>query len=343
MVWLTPHQLNPDSKFFCMKSFLQNEHDTYGIGCMFIYYTMSKNGFKDDVLNKSDEQCELDRALLEAVGFPDGVDGIQPNPDIEIIRRLLESGATLDHFVPFTNADNQHTTWLELANAFILSMKHIQKNDLLDVIIDNCRTWQSNMTLEPLRVALYQPFKSFSRILTATPLGLSFEFGLTRCWQKALGNKTCLNPILEFLRFSRSSDKDGHVINTKETKLEQLRTIAVHYNFTTTMKEDLRLLAESTTKKSFGDFSTFSRQSVRDNLLLVIEYISIGNSSNFAQSAIGRSYNLDGPLFWRYDTPTENNSSQMHWVVNTLQDAGIYGNVKINLENGLIKVSQKFS
>ena len=95
------------------------------------------------------------------------------------------------------------------------------------------------------------------------------------------------NPILEFLRFSRSLDEENAVVNSVETKFQQLKLIDENYNFARAVKEDLRILVDSDEQKGFGTFSTLSRQSVRDNLTHLIKYISDTRFNGFQLDIIG--------------------------------------------------------
>ena len=88
--------------------------------------------------------------------------------------------------------------------------------------------------------------RAFNRRLDATPLGYAFEYALEPFWRHLLKKRSCSNPILDFLVHSRSVDELGRQLNTKSEKNQQLEEISINYNFSTVLKEDLRILSEST-------------------------------------------------------------------------------------------------
>lgn len=244
-------------------------------------------------MNKSKDQIILDRQLIEAVGFPSTVNGIVPDPDLDKICELLQSGATFDHYVP--NDNNASHTW-QLTNAFILASKNDLSEFIIPSIIDNCIRWKiahtiirhdissstcwaAASTCWTVSVNSLQ-IKSFNRAINATPLGLCFAYPSGEHWRRVIIQRFCVNPILDFLVYSL----DLHITD-KETKFSQLIEIANNYNFATVLKADLRMLAEFAENQSVFTISNALQQ----NLKILFEFISNKHFDNgFDKTLISR-------------------------------------------------------
>jgi len=277
-VWLTPNKLNPRSKFYNWTELFNST--TCAISRVYWLKQGTTKEYRRFLNQKDEYQISKDRQLIEAIGFPVSINGVAPTPNFHAIQHLLEDGARLDHFVPEKNKDSD--TW-HIVNAFKLATKNTKADQIIALIFKYCKTWNYSHTITKNDLISNIQMRSFLRLVYGTPLGVSFEYALEKHWQVVIRNRSCINPILDFLRFSRRDDA-GNLLNSKSVQLSQLQEIANNYNFGTTLKEDLRLMDEFTDN---GHLPHTISATVQNNLKLVLHFITLHRPARFLENVIG--------------------------------------------------------
>jgi len=155
-------------------------------------------------------------------------------------------------------------------------------------------------------------------------LGRAFLNNSRISWRMQLSNRSCPNPIIAFLRMSRTDRPNGSIVNTNEDKILQLTEIAKFYNFGDTLKTDLNLLRK---------LGLFRHPTVKENLPVLFEFCTERMGSNFLRNCFGDTYGINDPISWRYKV-----NRKFAWLVVTLKNEGFDGIVRITNTPSGIKV-----
>jgi len=188
---------------------------------------------KNRMKNKTDIQKDLDRKLIEEIGNPIK----KPKINFSEIKKLVERGATIDHWVE-TDGGRE--------NAVLLA------------------GWNGSDEATETICYLIQKFdfiKTEEEGDYGSPLGRSIYNGYSKRTKSILETKTAKDPIYVFLR--RATWRQ-----TEDEKLELLEEIQKSYNFSKLIKEDL---------KKIKDEGQFNDSRVRQNLPILFKFCKTKN------------------------------------------------------------------
>lgn len=257
--WIGANKLNPNGRSY--KSNLE------GIGG-YDYYERYHKGdnwwteMKKRMNNKTEEQKDLDRRLVEAVGHSwfknENGKEVKPEINIEEVRKLGEMGATIDHWVERDGYEDRYTA-IQLA------------------------AW--NGSDEATEVLLYLEQKFDFNQKDNRGGDSSFAISMVDGFQKMsialLKTKKPENPIFSFLYWSFKQ--------TEDEKIELLEKMNETYNFSTLMKKDLRQIQNE---------NRFNYSYVRANLEILFKFCRSKKMN--LENVFGKSYEIDEPISWRY-------------------------------------------
>jgi len=272
----------------------------YGFDYFESHYAGQKwwEDMKNRIKNKTEMQKDLDRKLIEEIGNP------KENPKINLseIKKLVERGATIDHWVEYYGLPGSRL------NAVMLAADN-ESDEATELI---CYLIQQ-----------FDFIKTDERGGYYSPLGRSIENGYSERTKLILETKTAKDPIYAFLRraICQMEDEIFH------EKLELLEQIQKSYNFSKFIKEDL---------KKIKDKGEFNNPYVRRNLPILLKFCKSKNVE-FLEECFGKSYEIKNPISWRFKSGYKH-----HWVAEEIKKTFKTGKVSIENVQNQIKVFYYF-
>ena len=180
------------------------------------YYAGQKwwEDMKNRMKNKTEIQKDLDRKLIEEIGNPKE----KPKINLSEIKKLVEQGATIDH-------------WVEVGGSRFNAVMLAGLN----------RSDEATETICYL-IQQFDFIKTDGRNYCDSPLGTSIDYGYSKRTKLILETKTAKDPIYTFLRWANKQ--------TEDEKMVLLKQIEKSYNFSKLIKDDLKKIKD---KGQFND------------------------------------------------------------------------------------------
>jgi len=146
-----------------------------------------------------------------------------------------------------------------------------------------------------------------------TPLGYSIYYEEimrnNKMAKTILKSKRPINPIYSFLRWSRDQ--------SKEEKMEMLKTIDEFYNLSKVIQSDLEQIRKD------GKFNDYY---VRENLEVLFDFCQ-SKGTDYLLKVFGKSYSIKSPLGWRFKK-----EKHFKWVAQEMVNRN-FKNGKCSIEN----------
>jgi len=281
-LWLEPNKLIENGKGW--KNQLTRSHEKFGE-----FEKVYKNDpwwreMKERLENKDEKQIELDRRLLEQIG-----ERWEGKANLEEIKELISMGAQPDH-------------WVEdgycLYNAIMSTVFKDSENEI-EIVKLFCEKFPKFGISDRGRE-------------DESPLGRSIYWRNNKMAKTILKSKRPINPIYSFLIWS------GYAVDqSKEEKMEMLKTIDEFYNLSKVIQSDLEQIRKD------GKLN-YSR--VRRNLEVLFDFCR-SKGTDYLLKVFGKSYSIKSPLGWRFKK-----ANHFKWVAQEMVNRN-FKNGKCSIEN----------
>ena len=299
--------------------------------------------------NKTNEQKDLDRLLVEAIGPQNNY------PNMDQIKNLVDQGAQMDHWVDY------------LGRANAMQLASINNSDNADQVIKFLAEKFDFITQEeeddsPLSKAL--KYADTERSVNIIKMGIVtnpiFSLLFAGGQNSVEDQVQILHEIEKSYDFTKVAKDDLTQIEAKtkfgddELDLSRLRIIYIFFSYwnvsgQSTQEEQLQMFNEIEKKLTnfFNDEKddvkqiedgaphevTFGDENFYRNVFVLFQFCQ-RKSSTILEDVFGM-YNLSTPITWRF-----NKCGKLKWVAEDIQQR--YGYGKVSIENNLNKLKVRF-
>ena len=299
MVWLGPHQLNPQSKFY-FSQLNKNKENLEDYNRKEINYGGSVwwEEMKTRMENKTEKEIHLDRQLIETVGNPEMENR---KIDFQKLEKLIKMGATVDHWTTIFEKGKDGHEWRWNAIDICLRSNTEDDSKCVEILTKNYN-WRKNETKKERSI-----------------LGGSLWLNKKLIWKRLIKVNETETALVAFLRWS-----GGYIDTSLEEKMEQIEEVEKRGNFAKEIQTGFKFIKEN---------GMFQDDKIPKNIPILMKFCEQKMEPEFLQRIFGKSFKIEDQITWRY----EKNGCRM-WMVESFRNSGIKRKVKVKQIAGNTKV-----
>jgi len=265
MVWLGPHQLNPQSKFY-FSQLNKNKENLEDYNRKEINYGGSVwwEEMKTRMENKTEKEIHLDRQLIETVGNPEMENR---KIDFQKLEKLIKMGATVDHWTTIFEKGKDGHEWRWNAIDICLRSNTEDDSKCVEILTKNYN-WRKNETKKEWSI-----------------LGTSLWLNNKLIWKRLIKSKETETALVAFLR--RSDFK-----SSLEEKMEQIEEIEKRGNFAKEIQTGFKFIKEN---------GLFQDRQISTNIPILMKFCEQKMEPEFLHRIFGKSFKIEDNITWRYE------------------------------------------